>query len=187
MHFDSSSSYGRAFRILAFSENHRATVGVVMDGVNPGLSFDLEVIQKELTRRRPGWSGLATPRSEGDGVQVLSGIFPGRTTGHPIAPPMFNENQWSGDNEQTNLALVDLHCDFVYQHLGRLQGTNRRLKAFVRDRVGHDWRYVVAATKIQGELGWKPVETFADGIAKFVTWYLDQGSASGTRLAGRGN
>lgn len=187
MLFDSTSSFGRAFRILAFSENHRATVGVMMDGVNPGLSLDLEAIQKELAQRRPGWSGLATPRNEGDGVQVLSGVFAGRTRGHPIGLAVFNENQRSGDNEQTNLTPVDLHCDFVYQHLGRLQGTNRRLKAFVRDRVGHDWRYAIAAAKIQGELGWKPVETFSDGITKVVMWYLDQGSASGTRLAGRGN
>ncbi|MDE3245351.1 MAG: chorismate synthase [Acidobacteriota bacterium] len=114
MLFDSPSTFGRAFRILSFGESHGPAVGVVMDGVKPGLPFDLEAIQKEMDRRRPGQSDLVTPRSEGDRVQVLSGVFEGRTTGHPIALVVFNENQKSGDYK----AIADLfrpgHADLTY-------------------------------------------------------------------------
>ncbi|MCC6512374.1 MAG: chorismate synthase [Geothrix sp.] len=114
MLFDSPSTFGRAFRIVTFGESHGAAVGVVMDGVKPGLSFDLAAIQQEMDRRRPGQSDLVTPRSEADRVQVLSGVFEGRTTGHPIAMVVFNENQKSGDYK----AIADLfrpgHADLTY-------------------------------------------------------------------------
>jgi len=115
MLFDSPSTFGRAFRILSFGESHGPAVGVVIDGVKPGLPFDLTAIQVELDRRRPGQSDLVTPRREADRVQVLSGVFEGRTTGHPIALVVFNENQRSGDYG----AIADLfrpgHADLTYQ------------------------------------------------------------------------
>jgi dTDP-glucose 4,6-dehydratase len=77
-----------------------------------------------------------------------------------------------GDNEQTNLALVDLLCDLVDQHLGRPEGTSRKLKTFVQDRAGHDRRYAIDANKIQMELGWTPATGFAKGIEQTVAWYL---------------
>lgn len=114
MIFDSPSSFGRAFRILTFGESHGPAVGVVLDGVKPGLPFDVEAIQRELDRRRPGQSDLVTPRSEADRVQVLSGVFEGRTTGHPIALAVFNENQKSSDYK----AIADLfrpgHADLTF-------------------------------------------------------------------------
>ncbi|GLH66870.1 chorismate synthase [Geothrix edaphica] len=114
MLFDSPSSFGRAFRILTFGESHGAAVGVVMDGVKPGLPFDLEAIQKELDRRRPGQSDLVTPRNEGDRVQVLSGVFEGRTTGHPIALAVFNQNQRSGDYKAITNLFRPGHADLTY-------------------------------------------------------------------------
>lgn len=114
MLFDSPSTFGRTFRIVTFGESHGAAVGVVLDGVKPGLPFDLEALQRELDRRRPGQSDLVTPRDEADRVQVLSGVFEGRTTGHPIALVVFNQNQRSGDYQ----ALADLfrpgHADLTY-------------------------------------------------------------------------
>lgn len=77
-----------------------------------------------------------------------------------------------GDNEQTNLALVDLLCDLVDRHLGRAEGTSRKLKTFVQDRAGHDRRYAIDATKIQGELGWRPVADFRSGLQLTLDWYL---------------
>ncbi len=79
-----------------------------------------------------------------------------------------------GDNEQTNMALVDLLCDLVDQHLGRAEGTSRALKTFVQDRAGHDRRYAIDATRIQTELGWRPLETFATGLQRTIAWYLDR-------------
>jgi chorismate synthase len=115
MLFDSPSTFGRAFRILTFGESHGRAVGVVMDGIKPGLPFDLEAIQKELDRRRPGQSELVTPRSEADRVQVLSGVFEGKTTGHPIALAVFNENQRSGDYSAIQDLFRPGHADFTYQ------------------------------------------------------------------------
>jgi len=77
-----------------------------------------------------------------------------------------------GDNEQTNLALVDLLCDLVDQHFGRPVGTSRKLKTFVQDRAGHDRRYAIDATKIQRELGWEPSLEFSEGLARTAAWYL---------------
>ncbi|HJW44256.1 MAG TPA: chorismate synthase [Geothrix sp.] len=114
MLFDSPSTFGRTFRILTFGESHGAAVGVVMDGVKPGLPFDLAAIQRELDRRRPGQSDLVTPRSEGDRVQVLSGVFEGKTTGHPIALVVFNENQRSGDYQAISDLFRPGHADLTY-------------------------------------------------------------------------
>jgi len=114
MLFDSPSSFGRAFRIVTFGESHGAAVGVVMDGVKPGLPFDLAAIQQEMDRRRPGQSDLVTPRSEADRVQVLSGVFEGRTTGHPIAMVVFNENQKSGDYKAISDLFRPGHADLTY-------------------------------------------------------------------------
>lgn len=115
MLFDSPSTFGRAFRIVTFGESHGAAVGVVLDGVKPGLPFDLDAIQKEMDRRRPGQSDLVTPRSEADKVQVLSGVYEGQTTGHPIALVVFNENQRSGDYSAIKDLFRPGHADFTLQ------------------------------------------------------------------------
>ncbi|HEX7599586.1 MAG TPA: chorismate synthase [Polyangia bacterium] len=114
MLFDSPSSFGRTFRIVTFGESHGAAVGVVMDGVKPGLPFDLEANQRDLDRRRPGQSDLVTPRSEADRVQVLSGVFEGQTTGHPVAMMVFNENQKSGDYKAISELFRPGHADLTY-------------------------------------------------------------------------
>jgi chorismate synthase len=114
MLFDSPSSFGRAFRIITFGESHGAAVGVVIDGVKPGLDFDLEAIQREMDRRRPGQSDLVTPRNEADRVQVLSGVFERKTTGHPIAMVVFNENQKSGDYKAISDLFRPGHADLTY-------------------------------------------------------------------------
>ncbi len=114
MLFASPSSFGRAFRILSFGESHGPAVGVVLDGVKPGLPFDLEVIQRELDRRRPGQSELVTPRNEADRVQVLSGVHEGKTTGHPIALVVFNEQQRSGDYAAIEDLFRPGHADLTY-------------------------------------------------------------------------
>lgn len=115
MLFDSPSSFGRSFRILTFGESHGPAVGVVLDGVKPGLPFDLEEIQKELDRRRPGQSDMVSPRQEGDRLKVLSGVHEGRTTGHPIALVVFNENQRSGDYEALKEVFRPGHADLTFE------------------------------------------------------------------------
>jgi dTDP-glucose 4,6-dehydratase len=77
-----------------------------------------------------------------------------------------------GDNECTNLDLLDQLCDAVDAQLGHPQGRSRTLKTFVEDRAGHDRRYAIDATRIRTELGWRPQEGFLDGLRKTVAWYL---------------
>jgi len=77
-----------------------------------------------------------------------------------------------GDNERTNLELVDLLCDLVDERLGRPMGTGRDLKTFVQDRAGHDRRYAIDAAKIRRELGFSAQVGFAEGLSRTVAWYL---------------
>jgi chorismate synthase len=114
MLFDSASTFGRTFRITTFGESHGPAVGVVLDGVKPGLPFDLEAIQLELDRRRPGQSELVTPRKEADRLQVLSGVYEGHTTGHPIALLVTNENQRSADYQAIQDLFRPGHADLTY-------------------------------------------------------------------------
>ncbi|UCD72147.1 MAG: chorismate synthase [Syntrophobacterales bacterium] len=79
-----SNHFGERFRIVTFGESHGKAMGVVVDGIKPGFDFDVEAIQKELDRRRPGQSHLVSPREEDDRVEVLSGVFEGKTLGTPI-------------------------------------------------------------------------------------------------------
>jgi chorismate synthase len=99
-----SNTFGEYFRILTFGESHGKAMGVVIDGVKPGLDFDLEAIQKELDRRRPAQSALVSPRPERDRVEALSGVFQGKTLGTPICLLIPNEHQDSRAYE----ALRDL-------------------------------------------------------------------------------
>ena len=75
------NTFGHYFRLTTFGESHGAAVGGVVDGMPPGVEVDVDYIQRELDRRRPGQSRITTPRSEGDRVELLSGVFEGRTTG----------------------------------------------------------------------------------------------------------
>ncbi len=87
------NSFGKHFRITTFGESHGKAIGVVIDGVKPGLPIDTAYIQKELDRRRPGQSKVTTARSETDKVDVLSGVFEGKTTGTPICMVIWNKDQ----------------------------------------------------------------------------------------------
>ena len=83
----SGNSFGTLFKVTTFGESHGAAVGVVIDGVPAGMDFDLDFIQSELDRRKPGQSAMTTARSEADMVQVLSGVFENKTTGTAHGPP----------------------------------------------------------------------------------------------------
>jgi chorismate synthase len=111
----SPSTFGRNIRVLTFGESHGPAVGVVIDGARPGLPFDLSAIQGELDRRRPGAGGLTSPRQEGDRVRLLSGVFGGLTTGHPIALVVFNEDQRPGDYEALKDVFRPGHADFTHE------------------------------------------------------------------------
>lgn len=91
------SVFGDCFRLVTFGESHGAAVGVVIDGLQPNLEIDVSEIQKELDRRKPGQSSITTQRKESDTVQIISGIFEGKTTGTPLCMIVQNEDQKSKD------------------------------------------------------------------------------------------
>jgi chorismate synthase len=85
--------YGNYFRVTTFGESHGPAIGVLVDGIRPGFPIDPSVIQRELDRRRPGQSGVTTSRNEEDLVQILSGVFDGKTTGMPVCMIIWNKDQ----------------------------------------------------------------------------------------------
>jgi len=108
------SSFGRILSITTFGESHGPAIGVVVDGAPPGLAIAVEDIQKELDRRRPGQSAITTPRAEKDRVEILSGIFEGRTTGVPIALLIRNTDKRSGDYDNLKNLFRPGHADWTY-------------------------------------------------------------------------
>ena len=109
------NTFGTIFRLTSFGESHGAGVGGVIDGCPPGLEIDMDFIQSELDRRRPGQSRITTPRKESDKVEFLSGIFENKTTGAPIGFLVRNENQQSSDYDNIKEAFRPSHADFTYQ------------------------------------------------------------------------
>ena len=109
------NSFGTLFRVTTFGESHGAAIGCIVDGCPAGLDFDLEFIQRDLDRRRPGQSAIVTQRKESDTVQVLSGVFEGKTTGTPIAFLIPNEDQRSRDYDHLATAFRPSHADYTWQ------------------------------------------------------------------------
>lgn len=109
-----SNSYGKLFRITTFGESHGAAVGVIVDGCPAGLEITTEEVQHALDRRRPGQSDITTPRKEEDKVNILSGIFEGKTTGTPIAMVVNNKDQHSHDYSHVEHAFRPSHADYTY-------------------------------------------------------------------------
>lgn len=109
------SIYGKIFQISTFGESHGPAVGVVVTGCPAGVDFDLEFIQSELDRRKPGQSRITTQRKETDSVEVLSGVFEGKTTGTPIAMLVWNGDQRSKDYSHIADQFRPSHADFTYQ------------------------------------------------------------------------
>jgi chorismate synthase len=109
------NSYGKIFRITTFGESHGAAIGVIIDGCPAGLPIDLAVIQAELDRRKPGQSRITTQRKEADEVEILSGIFEGKTQGTPIMLLIRNEDQRSKDYSHLAQNFRPSHADYTYQ------------------------------------------------------------------------
>ncbi|MBR5052294.1 MAG: chorismate synthase [Bacteroidaceae bacterium] len=109
------NSIGTLFRLTSFGESHGAAIGGVIDGMPAGIEVDMTFIQRELSRRKPGQSNLTTARKEEDEVELLSGIFEGKTTGCPIGFLVRNTNQHSEDYENMRNLFRPSHADFTYE------------------------------------------------------------------------
>ncbi len=108
------STYGNIFRITTWGESHGKALGVVIDGCPAGLELDEEDIQRYLDRRKPGTSRITTQRKEADAVEILSGVFEGRTTGTPISLMVRNTSQISGDYSEIASYYRPGHADYTF-------------------------------------------------------------------------
>jgi chorismate synthase len=109
------NTFGRMFTVTSFGESHGAALGCVVDGCPPGLALNEADLQQDVDRRRPGTSQFTTQRRESDRVQILSGVFEGKTTGTPIGLLVENEDQRSRDYEKIKDRFRPGHADYTYQ------------------------------------------------------------------------
>lgn len=109
------NSFGNLFKITTFGESHGVGLGVTIDGCPAGLMIDEGFIQQEMDRRKPGQSKITTQRKEGDKVEILSGVFEGKSTGTPIGMVIYNADQRSKDYSHIADKYRPSHADFTYQ------------------------------------------------------------------------
>lgn len=110
------NTFGQIFRLTTFGESHGEAIGGVVDGMPAGVEIDIDFIQQELNRRRPGQSAITTSRKEPDQVELLSGVFEGRSTGCPIGFIVRNQNQHSSDYDNMRQLFRPSHADYTYYY-----------------------------------------------------------------------
>ncbi len=108
------NTFGNIFTLTTYGESHGTAVGGVVDGMPAGIDIDLDFIQRELDRRRPGQSAITTSRNEADRVELLSGVFEGKSTGCPIGFEVRNTNQHSSDYDNMRDLFRPSHADYTY-------------------------------------------------------------------------
>lgn len=110
------NTFGTLFTLTTFGESHGDAIGGVVDGMPAGIDIDLEFIQSELNRRKPGQNHLTTPRQESDKLELLSGVFEGKTTGSPIGFIVRNNDCQPGDYEELRTLFRPSHADYTYYY-----------------------------------------------------------------------
>lgn len=130
------SVYGNLFRISTFGESHGGGVGVVLEGCPPRLPIDVEEIQRDLDRRRPGQSVLTTPRQEADKAEILSGVFEGRTLGSPIAIVVRNKDARPSAYEEMRDLYRPSHADFTTEAKYGIRNWQGGGRASARETIG---------------------------------------------------
>ena len=146
------SSFGNIFRITTWGESHGKGVGVVVDGCPAGLPLRGEDIQQYLNRRKPGQNRFSTPRKEDDAVEILSGIFEGRTTGTPISMVVFNKTQRSQDYSEIASFFRPGHADYTFQEKYGFRDYRGGGRSSGRETIGRVAGGAVAARLLE-ELG----------------------------------
>jgi chorismate synthase len=148
-----SSSFGTLFRISTFGESHGGSVGVVVDGCPPRLPVDVAAIQHDLDRRRPGQSRLVTQRDEDDLVEILSGVFEGRTTGAPIAMVVRNKDARSSAYDNLRDVYRPSHADYTYDAKYGLRDHRGGGRSSARETIGRVAAGALARTLLREVAG----------------------------------
>src|SRR4051812_40248429 len=128
--------FGTLFRVTTWGESHGLAVGAVVDGCPPRLPLDAAEIQVELDRRRPGQSDIVTPRKEEDKVEILSGLFEGRTVGTPISMLVRNADQRPGAYDEMREKYRPSHADYTYQAKFGIRDHRGGGRSSARETVG---------------------------------------------------
>lgn len=129
------NSFGHIFRITTWGESHGPAIGLVIDGCPPRLPLKKEEIQAELARRQPGQSDISTPRQEADAVEILSGIYEGKTTGTPLAMLVRNTDQRSSAYDEIARTFRPSHADFTYQEKFGIRDPNGGGRSSARETI----------------------------------------------------
>lgn len=148
----SGNTFGQAFAITTFGESHGGAVGVVVDGVTPGIPLDAGDIQIQLDRRKPGQSSITTPRKEPDTAHILSGVFEGRTTGTPIMVILYNSDADPSAYDDIKDKFRPGHADFTYLRKYGIRDWRGSGRASGRETAGRVAAGAIAR-KILGNLG----------------------------------
>lgn len=157
------STYGTIFRVTTWGESHGRGIGVVIDGCPAGLALAKEDIQAYLNRRKPGQGKFTTARQESDEVEILSGIFEGRTTGTPISLAVFNHDQRSRDYTEIASYYRPGHADYTFDEKYGFRDYRGGGRSSGRETIGRVAAGAVAA-KLLGQLG-ITVRAYAKEIA----------------------
>ena len=148
-----SSQFGECFKISTFGESHGDAVGVVVDGCPGNFEISLEHIQEELARRKPGQSAISTQRKEPDEVEILSGLFEGRTLGTPIALLVWNRDARSKDYGHMKDVYRPSHADFTYQEKYGIRNWKGGGRASARETIGRVAAGAIAKQWLKAEYG----------------------------------
>lgn len=108
------STFGGSFKITTFGESHGEAIGVVIDGVTPGVELDLADIQRQMERRKPGQSSVTTPRQENDRIHIVSGVYDGKTTGTPLTLLLYNTDMKPEAYDAIKHSFRPGHADYTY-------------------------------------------------------------------------
>ena len=111
----SGNTFGKLFQVTTYGESHGKALGCIIDGCPPQLEISTDDIQSELNRRKPGQSDVTTQRKEDDLVEILSGVFEGKTLGTPISLIVYNQDQRSKDYSNIKDVFRPNHADITYQ------------------------------------------------------------------------
>ncbi len=130
------NTFGHLFRITTWGESHGGAVGVVVDGCPPQIDLDISAIQFELDRRKPGQSHLTTPRQEGDAVEILSGVFEGKTLGTPISMLVWNKDARPAAYDHLKGLYRPSHADYTYQQKYGIRNWQGGGRASARETIG---------------------------------------------------
>ncbi len=130
------NTFGRAFRVTTWGESHGDAVGVVIDGCPPRLAIDVDEIQTDLDRRRPGQSSLTSQRKEADRAEILSGVFDGLTLGTPIMIAVWNQDARGKDYEHLLHVFRPSHADYTYQAKYGIRNWKGGGRASARETIG---------------------------------------------------